>query len=224
MDSFPQKYPRYGAVGFSINNLCYFGTGIYYYSNTHNDFYVFDPSQPSGNQWSMLTFTDPFPGSKRYNSTAFVINNVAYVVTGIDNGVNINDFYKFDPSQPSGSKWKQLNYIVNVSPATFDDLYTTIARSGAVSFVLNGKGYLTTGITGTGTLNLHTWEYDPISDLWTEKTAFQKTGRTNAASFSFSVNNIYRGFVLTGESAFSYDDSYEFRPYDAYNPITNLEN
>ena len=45
----------------------------------------------------------------------------------------------------------------------YDDDYA-IVRSGAVAFVIDSKGYVTTGTTGS--LKSDYWVYDPDTDLW----------------------------------------------------------
>lgn len=78
--------------------------------------------------------------------------------------------------------------------------------------MLNGKGYYTCGTNGA--LLKTTWEYDPATDLWDEKTGFEKTVRTGA--IGATVNG--RGLILTGKSGSSYlDDINEFYPNDEYN-------
>ncbi len=48
---------------------------------------------------------------------------------------------------------------------SYDDGYTTIARSNAAAFVIGDKAYISTGVNN-GTLFPYTWEYDFASDLW----------------------------------------------------------
>jgi N-acetylneuraminic acid mutarotase len=64
---------------------------------------------------------------------------------------------------------------------------------GAVSFSINNKGYVTTGQTATLT-SKSTWEYNPITDTWSQKADFGGGFRRSAAGFS--IGNF--GFVGTG--------------------------
>ena len=94
----------------------------------------------------------------------------------------------------------------------YDDDYT-IVRSNAVAFVLNGKAYVTTGTMSS--LKADTWEYDPVQDLWNEKTNFEGSARTDAVAFTTEAG---RAFVTTGKStSYQFDDIWEFRPNDTYN-------
>jgi len=210
MGLFPGQ-ARYGAIGFCINDICYFGTGMNADKSDLGDFWGYNPKS---NTWTNLGNIE---GSKRFYATAFVIQNKGYLVTGMNNGVNINDFWQYNPTT---NTWIKKNYIANVQTATFDDLYTTIIREMSVSFVINGKGYVSTGLNG-GMTNV-TWEYDPVADLWTRKTDFEGSLREGANAFSFGNNTAY---VFNGQSGMlSYDDVWQFFPFSEYNPMQLLEN
>lgn len=196
---------RNGATAFYLNGIGYAGTG--FNTNYYMDFYKYDPTT---DQWE----TGPsIQGTKRAFATSFIINNKAYVVGGLNNGAYPSDFWMFDPDTQI---WEQKAQISDKTDSDFDDDYTTITRLNTVSFVINGLGYLATGETGG--LNSYTWEYNPITDRWTERTSFEGSARTAAAGFS--IDN--RGFVLTGRGSTTttslyFDDMWEFKPRDEYN-------
>ena len=54
-------------------------------------------------------------------------------------------------------------------------------RASAVTFVIDGKGYLALGRTETrgGALN-DCWQYDPILDAWNQKTSYPGIARVKA--------------------------------------------
>lgn len=186
---------RYDAVAFSIQSKGYITTG--YDGNYLKDFYEYDPAT---NAWTQKV---SMGGDKRKEAVAFVINDKAYVCTGINNGTLVNDMWQFDPE----SGWKGLRQIINTADSSFDDTYTSITRSNASAFVINGKGYISTGENGTATAD--TWEYTPDGDTWVKKTAFERSNRTGAVGFY--VKN--RGFVVTGRSGSNpFDDLAEFLP------------
>lgn len=56
-----------------------------------------------------------------------------------------------------------------------------VGRSAAVSFVINGKGYVALGRNAdrSGQLN-DCWEYNPTNDQWTEKSPFPGAARVKA--------------------------------------------
>lgn len=194
---------RYGALAFSIGKYGYVGTG--YNDNWLKDFYRFDPDAPSGQQWQVV---NGFGGQKRKYGSVFLIDDVAYICCGENNGGLVEDFWKFD-----GNTWTQLRDIVNSSDEDYDDDYA-ISRYSAVTFVIDGKGYLTSG-TGSGLSNDY-WVYYPETDLWRgdsddDFTAFEGTSRSQAVSFSTGT----RGFILTGASSgYYFDDVWELLPYE----------
>jgi N-acetylneuraminic acid mutarotase len=185
---------KYGATAFTINNKGYVVAG-------------FD-GNPSKELWQYSPETDTWilkngPGSKRYDAVVFVIDNKAYLATGTNNGSYNNDFWVYDAD---ADQWTEKRKISNVSDESYDDKYA-ITRSGAVAFTLNGKGYISTGINSGYTAT--TWEYDPSTDLWSEKTNFQ--GTTREGAIGFAVNG--RGFIALGRSStLRFDDVREFLP------------
>lgn len=184
---------RYGAYAFALNNKGYVGGGND--GNYLNDVYEYDPTSDA---WTTI----PSIGRKREYASTFVIDGVAYIVGGRNSSTYPIDLIAFD-----GTNWTQKRQISNVSDESYDDDYSTIARSSASTFVLNGKAYLACGTNGTLLRNI--WEYDPVKDLWEEKTSFEATARTGA--IGFAING--RGFVALGKSGSNYfDDINEFFP------------
>ncbi len=192
---------RYAALAMTINNKGYVGTG--YDLNYLKDFWEYDPTTATWTQKASVG------GDKRMSAACFVINGKGYVTTGIENSTYNNDLWVYDPN---ADQWTQLRYIYNYSDESYDDAYTTIEGAGKVGFAINGKGYLATGGKTTGK---ETWEYDPTTDLWTEKTSFEGATRTDAVGFAIGS----RGYVLTGKSGTStyLDDVYAFDPDAEYN-------
>jgi hypothetical protein len=209
--------PRYDAVAFGIESVGYgyVGTGNNYLGYL-KDFWQYDPVK---DEWTQKVSYD---GTKRTGAIALVYHNQGYLVTGLGTGgVAVNDFWKFDPSLPDSSAWTQMRHISNYSPEAYDDSYTTIARWKGVGFVMAGvrsngggdKAYITTGINGS--LYTWTWEYDFASDLWTEKTPFERSARQGAVGFS--LRN--RGFVALGISGgTNFEDLNEWFPDEMENP------
>jgi N-acetylneuraminic acid mutarotase len=192
---------RNSAVGFGIGyHYGYIGTG--YDGNTLKDFYEYDPSTDT---WTKKTSVG---GSKRRGAIAFVIDNYAYVGTGFDNGAYEDDFWEYNAETET---WTQLNDIANSTSLSFDDAYT-VNRNNAVAFSINGKGYVATG--GQGAPGTEVWEYDPITDLWEEKTSFE--GYERLGAIGFALDN--RGYVVAGRSSsYYFDDVWAFDPDAEYN-------
>jgi N-acetylneuraminic acid mutarotase len=186
---------RFGAVAFVINGKGYVATG--YDGQETRDLWEYAPESDIWVQkMSML-------GDKRYNAVVFVINNKAYVCSGYGNGVFSNNLEMYDPVT---NIWARKRKITNYTDESFDDSYN-ILRQEAVAFVIDGKGYITGGQQDS--IMDDTWEYDPLTDLWTQKSNFEGAARTNASTFT--INN--RGFVLLGRSNYTYlGDVWEFKP------------
>lgn len=187
---------RYKAVGFSINNFGYIGTGYGDDSVDKIDFYRFDPTQESGNQWRKV---QSIGGQKRRGATAFTYNSKAYVCTGINNGVTLTDIWEYDGTADTWTKKTDLD----------DDEDWTIIRQNASSFVLDGKAYVCLG-ENSSTLG-SCWQYNFTKDSWTEMSDFEGSARTNALAFTVGEKAI----VATGQTGSYYlDDVWEFRPYE----------
>ena len=163
--------------------------------NDKKDFYKYDPVS---DKWSELV---GFGGEKRKYATSFIIDNYVYMGTGVSNGLYKEDFWQFDPATET---WTQLTDLDEE-----DDYYLT--RSNAVSFSIDGMGYLSSGYNA-GALT-STWEYDPLIDQWEEITNLEATVRQDAVSFSTGT----KAFVLMGRSGSLYlDDIYELHPQEEY--------
>ena len=106
--------------------------------------------------------------------------------TGIYNQGTMKDFWEYDPST---NTWTQK--------ADFGGP----ARRGAVAFVVNGKGYVTSGWSATGLYN-DLWEYNPIADTWQQKANFGGLARSGAVALVID-DKAYIGTGLSGGSAAS---------------------
>lgn len=86
-------------------------------------------------------------------------------------------------------------------------------RYGAVSFTIDGKGYIATGYNGFDGYMRDLWEYDPQTDTWTQKAPFPGEARIFAESFV--INN--EGYVGLGSNNHGRDDGL-FKDFYKYNP------
>ncbi len=193
--------PRYGAVTFSIDGIGYMGTG--YNGNALSDFYAFNPANST---WTQKAYCP----TKVREAVSFVIDGNGYVVTGEKNGVSIDDFYMYDPST---NVWDTKRPIADVSDESYDDDYSIVRRQG-VAFVIGGKAYVTLG-NNNSSIKKDCWEYDPVTDLWVDRTSFEGAGRNDACAFTTESG---RGFIVSGTSSSGYfDDLWEFHPTDELN-------
>jgi N-acetylneuraminic acid mutarotase len=133
-----------GAVGFSIGNKGYFGTGGDGTSYS-KEFWEWDQAT---NFWTKKA---DFGGSARSSAIGFSIGNKGYIGTGVGVGGTLyNDFWEWDQAI---NNWKQT---VN---------FGGMARTAALSFSIGNKGYVGTGGTGVDPNYAlqDFWEYDPTN-------------------------------------------------------------
>ena len=154
-----------------------------------------DDESVSGN-WLRTT---PFKGSRRSGSATFTIGNKAYVGLGYNGDEYFTDFYEFDANQ---GFWKSLT------------AFPGVPRERAVSFSVNGKGYVGLGYNRKeDTEELRDfWEYDPVTNEWTQLNDFGGAARYNAVAFSIED----KAYVGTGN-----DGSNDLGDFWEYNASTD---
>ncbi|SEN84055.1 Galactose oxidase, central domain [Niastella yeongjuensis] len=145
--------------------------------------------------WSVAA---DFKGDSRSEAATFVINDIAYVLTGTSKNGVYNDMYAFDVTNSNWTKKAAM-------PAS-------AARNSAVAFTINGKGYVGTGYQGDikSDKNLKDfWEYDPATETWTEMDTLPGEARFDAASFV--ING--KAYVCGGfDNNKAFNDCFEFDP------------
>ncbi len=192
---------RYGAIALSLNNKGYVGSGYGALeptggANDLKDWWEYDPT---ANTWTRKT---SIGGSKRSNAFGFVIDGQGYVGGGTNNGTYPTDFWKYNQES---DLWVELNPLDD----TDDSDYTyAIQRESPATFVVNGLGYMCGGTYSAITSTV--WEYNPGTDLWTQKSSFEGTSRD--AAVGFAVGSY--GYVATGRngSTLRFDDIWKFDP------------
>lgn len=132
------------------------------------------------------------PGSAgRHHPVNFVLDGYGYVVTGSVPGDNHTDnFYRYDPTNDT---WDVLPPF----PGT--------DRSYAYGGAYGGKGYLGFG-TSPAYLN-DLWEYDPVTEQWTQLAFLPAPGRAHPA---FVVTDDGKIFVGMGNAASNFRDWWEY--------------
>jgi N-acetylneuraminic acid mutarotase len=149
---------RSNAVGFSIGDKGYIGTGSN--SGSLNDFWEYNSET---NTWTQKA---DFAGSPRSNAVGFSIGDKGYIGQGYGSEGKLGDFWEYDPST---NVWSQK--------ASVEPLYNS------VGFSIGNKGYIGTGSDNSGETRRF-YEYDPNTNIWTRKTDFGSYGITNAIGFS----------------------------------------
>ena len=227
---------RTGAVGFSIGNKGYMGTGVS--GNTKfNDFWEYDPETNVWTQKANVTFDG------RSNATSFTLEGKGYIVGGFTTSFTKN-LLEYDPAT------NQWNYRANFlgvgrsdgiafnisagvlfgtgisstgyrkdfylySPEPFNSWSQMaplpgLERMDAVGFNIDGKGYMGTGDATGNQLN-DWWEYTLPDNIWTQKANFSGVQRYEAAGFVIGS----KGYVACGYYSGNLNDCFE------YNPATN---
>jgi N-acetylneuraminic acid mutarotase len=229
---------RGGAVGFSIGNKGYIGTGWQWNTSLlYNDFWEWDQAS---NAWTQKA---SFAGNARGDAVAFSIGNKGYVVTGDegfgtfsngslwewDQAINIWSPKAMFPGLARayaaafsiglngyvGCGYASSNYLSDFwEYSQLNDSWTQkadipIGRTVSVSFSIGSKGYVCSGKDVTQTLLFDLWEFNPASNVWTQKANFPGVGRGWASGFS--IGN--KGYVGTGwNGTNSYSDFWCYDP------------
>lgn len=228
---------RIGAVGFSINNKGYLGTGSDG-ANFKKDFWEYDPNS---NTWTQKA---DLGGAAREYAVGFALGTYGYIGTGNGTGDNKDDFWQYNPVS---NTWTQkadflgapryratgfsignkgylgTGYTGNATKKDFyeydpaTDTWTQKANVGgvgrwmAVSFVIGEKGYIGTARNSDPPYENDLWEYDPASDTWAEKATMPGPNRYGAVAFAIEG----KGYVATGndvENDLALKDVYEYDP------------
>jgi N-acetylneuraminic acid mutarotase len=154
------------------------------------------------------TAASSFEGISRGNATSFVIGDKVYLGMGFNNqqtntALNpyLSDFWMWDTAKDF---WTKLSSFPG-SP-----------RIGAVSFVINGKGYMGCGYNGSTKLK-DFWEFNPADNSWTQKADFAHDGistddKSRYGAIAFTLGNY--GYVGTGKG----NDDNNMRDFYKYDP------
>ncbi len=197
--NFPDK--RYSAVGFSIGNKGYIGTGYKEGGNNdtaRRDFWEYDPSL------DVWTKKADFGGGFRTYAKSFSIGNKGYIGLGYDavNGNVVNDFWEYDPTTDVWTKKANFPTKTVNSQVAFNQ----------VAFAIGSKGYISysiwEGVVGQKD-STYFWEFNPLTNIWTKKLDFLGGGRLNYVGFS--VGN--RGYIGLGSKK---SDIWEYNPNLTY--------
>lgn len=185
---------RERAVGFSIGNKGYVGTGQDTANLMRNDFWEYDPV---GDTWTQKA---SLPGMARRDAISFSTPTKGYVGTGMDNaasylGNNLNDMWEYDPV---GNTWTQKAFY----PGNFG---TGIYY--ASSFSIGNRGYVVCGKEGNSNYSDEMWEYNTITNVWVKRANFP--GGIRYGMSAFAIGN--KGYVGMGadEDVFR-DDLWEW--------------
>jgi N-acetylneuraminic acid mutarotase len=186
---------RYGAASFNIGDKGYVGTGYGGLERSNNDFWEYDPTT---NAWTQKA---TYSGDPRELAIGFSIGNKGYLGTGYRS----NNEYTFGPKcdlweyDPALNKWVEKAGLGNG------------ARSDAVGFSIDGKGYVGTGYDGGPKKDFY--QYDPATDQWLRKIDFPGGERQHATGFGINAKGYVGQGYARGRQTFVND----FWQYDPVN-------
>lgn len=200
----PSVYSEYGKASSSIskigNDIYIFGGEIQNDGNFYSDdIYKYDTST---NNWQMA---DADLGKNRTNASGFYTNGKIYVGNGEDSE-GLNDFWEYTIAT---NEWGQK--------ANFN---TTHSERASVE--INGKGYfiggyhsgiVNTSLNPTANYTDDLLEYNPTTNIWTQKAPYPGGKRTGMVSFAYN-GKLYAGLGRNTNGAAT-SDFYE------YNVLTN---
>ena len=182
-DSWTQKTPfplmnRWQAVGFSIGNKGYLGTGTQGFT-IFNDFWEYDPAT---NAWTQKANVG---GHVRQEAVGFSIANKGYVCTGSGFFTDYQkDLWEYDPAS---NTWTRKSD------------FPGMARFHSTVFTIGNKAYLGGGSDSLSVRHSDFFEYNPSSDTWTQK-ADMFSGLDGAVGFSIDE----LGYFCSGSDTVSY--------------------
>lgn len=131
-----------------------------------------------------------YPGNGRHHPATFVIDSMAYLLTGSTSSGFTNDFYRYDPQADS---WVDLPNFPGA------------ARSFSHGTSANGKGYIGFGVSNNDYLN-DLWEFDPVTGDWTELASCPCSKRAHPA---FIIED-QKLFVGLGNYSSNFKDWWEY--------------
>ncbi len=193
---------RSSAVGFSIGDKGYLGTGLASDGVTVlYDFYQYDTL---ANAWTAIApLKNDTTTYGRYDAVAMGFDTTGYVMTGTDNYYYFNDVWKYSPAS---NTWTQLPYFPGPQ------------RSGAITWLYKGKGYLLTGYTSGSVFSSNGycydfWQFDPAkseTDPGNAWTRLRDIYNTNSGTYDDGYTNIIRkngsGFVILASPGLNTSD------------------
>ncbi|HEY4798138.1 MAG TPA: kelch repeat-containing protein, partial [Bacteroidia bacterium] len=179
-----------GAAGFSIGTKGYIGTGFTSQGNI-STFWEYDKTT---NVWTQKA---NYGGGEISLSVGFSIGNKGYIGTGGDTiTVNSKQFWEYNPASNLWTKKAGL---------------AGIGRNSAMGFSIGNKGYICGGVNQSNqiiALN-DLWEYDPITNSWSQKANLPGLKRQYGIGFSIA-NKGYIGLGADSLATKCYQDFWEW--------------
>jgi hypothetical protein len=236
---------RYAAVGFSIGNKGYIGTGTDKNGDT-KDFWEYNPSN---NTWRKRANVG---GLARNSGIGLNTSTKGYIGLGYTN-TYATDFWEYNPETNLWNKKADFSPVATNAQgidasgfAIGDSLYIVAGHkakaevwnfntilnkwsllannlqpqslSGAVGFNIDNKGYIVGGSNTSGSeLRNEFWEFDSFDNYWEQLNFWTGIGRYDMVGFGLNT----LGYIGLGSKASGYSDLQEFWEF---NPDKNTWN
>lgn len=154
----------------------------------------------SQDQWIIK---DSINGDPRSAASAFVLAGEGYAMCGLDASGFRRKLYSYTFWQDD---WDDEGSLGGLNGDGLE-------RGSASAFVVGNKGYMCVGQGYTNPFFKDLWEYDPVTNAWTQKADF--AGSARRQGIGFGIDNY--GYVGLGYDANGYcKDMYR------YDPATNI--
>lgn len=141
---------------------------------------------------------DSVNGPPKASCVGFSLKGEGYIGLGRNSSGDKRSLFSYDIDQDDWDDEASLG----------GDFGSGLDRSSAVSFVINEKAYVGTGKATSPYLD-DFWQYDPITNSWTQKASFEGSARRQAVGFG--IDSL--GYVGTGEDANGMtDDFWKYSP------------
>ncbi|UZJ65363.1 hypothetical protein OKW96_03975 [Sphingobacterium sp. KU25419] len=139
-----------------------------------------------------------FDGDARGAAVSFLINNTAYVTTGVS-------------TESNTSVRKRDTWAFSASTGTWTRKtdFPGVARNYAVAFSVGNNGYVGAGFDGTNALS-DFYKYDTNTDTWTK--IADLPGEARYGAVAFTIGNF--GYVGTGSKGTTDNNVKTFYKYD----------
>lgn len=139
-----------------------------------------------------------YTADARTSACGFVIGTGGYLGCGFDSASFRRSFQVYNPAT---NTWLDVMSLGGINGSG-------LSRDAAVAFAIGNKGYVGTGQGSIPYLN-DFWEYNPVTDAWTQKVNFPGTARRKAVGFS----NGSKGYIGLGQDVNGFrNDLYEYDP------------
>jgi N-acetylneuraminic acid mutarotase len=200
------------AAAFAVDGKGYIGTGWDISMTLKSDFWEYNPLT---NSWTAIA---SIPTTPRYAGAGFSIGTKGYFCSGHDGYGGSpfpNDLYEFNPATNTWTAKASLPSSGGLTAA---------GRNFAFSFTIGHTGYLGTGTyidTSISFMPLYChdfWEYNQITDSWTQRADFP--GGNRQWSIGFGIGS--KGYAGTGEQIQnSFNDLWEWSASEATDVTEN---